>query len=725
MAFSRLSFASFPKTPNNASSSSSSDDDYNTSPHAAKLPPPNPADNERCAVTRPAPAPLHAVPPTFAARVIMSSMKQAVAPRATVRVATFNVLADAYARPKSFEYAPPEALRWRCRRPLLFAAVERADADIVALQEADPVDEWDAFFARAGYDTFHAPRPGSRQVDRCVLAWRRDRLRPVLAPEAVGLNLSDLGGCGGPLRRRLNKDNQGVLVALAHRAGGAPLVVACAHLHWNPANEVVKALQAAFFARAAAAYRARAGQGAALVLCGDLNSQPGGDVYQYLVSGRAPPPVTGLLRAEKVDHEAVPAAAVGEAAAAPPPFALDSSLRRAAKTLRRLGCDAELFEEPRSREAADALFARCRAGGRAIVTQSAKLLARRGSPANALLLPPRVDRVQAVQEISRRFGLDAAAARGDGRDPGAGVERRCGCGGANVTLPADEALALPFIPEHIRPGVTQHGEKIRFTRCDECGFVTWWTRAITARRRRVLAARATFRPSLDVLERREAGAGGAAIDDHDWEWLADAGRGEWRPFGTHESSLLDAAAAKGAARVRLRTRVSRGNRDDERTFEVDLVRMMYAAGGDGEQALGVRRRPRRGGARGGGGGEAGSKRRGHVRDLLLDGDEWRRALGLRSAYADYRGASARAGGDARRSMLDVRPGDEGSGEPEFTNFTASFRGTLDYIMFSGPRLRLARLRRLPDEAEAARRVALPSVEWPSDHLLLAADFELD
>jgi CCR4-NOT transcription complex subunit 6 len=67
----------------------------------------------------------------------------------------------------------------------------------------------------------------------------------------------------------------------------------------------------------------------------------------------------------------------------------------------------------------------------------------------------------------------------------------------------------------------------------------------------------------------------------------------------------------------------------------------------------------------------------------------------------------------------------GAGEPETTNFTPNFSGTLDYLFFSKRLLRCTKLRPVPSVAELTEggKVGLPTAAWPSDHLLLKAAFE--
>jgi CCR4-NOT transcription complex subunit 6 len=62
-------------------------------------------------------------------------------------------------------------------------------------------------------------------------------------------------------------------------------------------------------------------------------------------------------------------------------------------------------------------------------------------------------------------------------------------------------------------------------------------------------------------------------------------------------------------------------------------------------------------------------------------------------------------------------------EPEFTNYTMGFRGTLDYIWFDQTMLRCAAVATIPT-VDALTRAgdALPNPQYPSDHTMLIADF---
>lgn len=62
-------------------------------------------------------------------------------------------------------------------------------------------------------------------------------------------------------------------------------------------------------------------------------------------------------------------------------------------------------------------------------------------------------------------------------------------------------------------------------------------------------------------------------------------------------------------------------------------------------------------------------------------------------------------------------------EPAFTNFTAQFRGCLDYIYYTPGRFRVMAVSAVPDasELQADSGAGLPSATYPSDHVMLCTD----
>jgi mRNA deadenylase 3'-5' endonuclease subunit Ccr4 len=61
----------------------------------------------------------------------------------TLRILSFNVLADGLAQSGNFSFAEAAWLSWEHRFPLLLSEIKGADADVVCLAEANHVeDSW-------------------------------------------------------------------------------------------------------------------------------------------------------------------------------------------------------------------------------------------------------------------------------------------------------------------------------------------------------------------------------------------------------------------------------------------------------------------------------------------------------------------------------------------------------------------------------------------------------
>ena len=63
------------------------------------------------------------------------------------------------------------------------------------------------------------------------------------------------------------------------------------------------------------------------------------------------------------------------------------------------------------------------------------------------------------------------------------------------------------------------------------------------------------------------------------------------------------------------------------------------------------------------------------------------------------------------------------GTPEYTNYTASFSGCLDYIFYEKDYLEIEQVVPMPSEEELSLYKGLPSVVFPSDHISLCADLK--
>jgi CCR4-NOT transcription complex subunit 6 len=64
-------------------------------------------------------------------------------------------------------------------------------------------------------------------------------------------------------------------------------------------------------------------------------------------------------------------------------------------------------------------------------------------------------------------------------------------------------------------------------------------------------------------------------------------------------------------------------------------------------------------------------------------------------------------------------------EPQFTNYTANYKGTLDYIWYTPGRIRVMACTAIPEEKDLLEfGEALPNSVYPSDHLMICCDVAL-
>ena len=191
-----------------------------------------------------------------------------------LRVLQWNCLADGLAQRGGFARCPPGALEWGPRRVGLEAELGRAGADLIGLQEVNHFDWLRGFLAGRGYDSTFLPKSRSPclalgfPADGLVLAWREARF------ELVELRSEPYEGFG-----------QGSsIVSLRERGSGRPLVFGTTHLKAKPEGAEAREQQAHQLAARLAEAAAAAGTGDVIVT-GDFNEGPGGQVLRVLEGG--------------------------------------------------------------------------------------------------------------------------------------------------------------------------------------------------------------------------------------------------------------------------------------------------------------------------------------------------------------------------------------------------------------------------------------------------------
>jgi mRNA deadenylase 3'-5' endonuclease subunit Ccr4 len=190
-------------------------------------------------------------------------------------VVSWNVLADSYCNRTSHRNLPMASQRivfdrkkrQHLVRQTLRLLSTRLSPDLIALQEVDPPLEIAACMKELGYggavETTASPNGRIGRVDSCGLFFQSSKWRCL---EHATVQLDDLAtlqsgksNTGGPkavlrndtgrssvnsnlqgLQASFIRRNKALLVRLEHAVTGREIVVAVAHLFWNPAYEYVK-----------------------------------------------------------------------------------------------------------------------------------------------------------------------------------------------------------------------------------------------------------------------------------------------------------------------------------------------------------------------------------------------------------------------------------------------------------------------------------------------------
>mmetsp|Transcript_95709 Transcript_95709/g.239801 ORF Transcript_95709/g.239801 Transcript_95709/m.239801 type:complete len:502 (+) Transcript_95709:174-1679(+) len=198
----------------------------------------------------------------------------------TLYVVTWNVLASAYASLKMYPDVDPTILRASRRRAQAAAALAYLAADVICLQEVD------CSLAELGlgseYESCAAQRPEGR-CDRCVIAWHKDRLEVGPAGHRTIFFDDDPPPAAFECDpAHYETGNVGIAVELCVRGdpGKRCITVATTHLCWEPHKMDVRAWQLHQFFNMVSSHA-----GPRILLCGDLNSQPGTQPHQFLAQG--------------------------------------------------------------------------------------------------------------------------------------------------------------------------------------------------------------------------------------------------------------------------------------------------------------------------------------------------------------------------------------------------------------------------------------------------------
>ncbi|XP_048450676.1 CCR4-NOT transcription complex subunit 6-like isoform X1 [Rhincodon typus] len=245
-----------------------------------------------------------------------------VLPTALFTIMCYNVLCDKYATRQLYGYCPSWALNWEYRKKGIMEEIVNCDADILSLQEVETEQYFNLFLPelkQRGYDGFFCPKSRAKlmseqerkHVDGCAIFFKTEKFALVQkhTVEFNQLAMANSDGSEAMLNRVMTKDNIGVAVLLeVHKDlfGGVKtlqgtekqlILVANAHMHWDPEYSDVKLIQTmmiiselkTILEKSAASLRPSCPSAdpncIPLVLCADLNSLPDSGVVEYLSTG--------------------------------------------------------------------------------------------------------------------------------------------------------------------------------------------------------------------------------------------------------------------------------------------------------------------------------------------------------------------------------------------------------------------------------------------------------
>lgn len=257
----------------------------------------------------------------------------------TFTIFNYNILCAKYATETVYPYTPTQAIDWDYRRELILQEMIEREPDVMCLQEIDQ-ESYNEFFrtALAYHDYKGAFWPKTRArtmadreakaVDGCAIFFKGAKFillgKEMVDFANIAINRPDMKGEHDAFNRVMPKDNIGVVCFFENRMTGARMIVATAHLTWDPTFNDVKIVQTAILMeqiikyadrwamhppcteKEKTAYRLSSmddepkaaepvkhapsvayshGSQIPLVLCGDFNSSKESGVYEYLTKG--------------------------------------------------------------------------------------------------------------------------------------------------------------------------------------------------------------------------------------------------------------------------------------------------------------------------------------------------------------------------------------------------------------------------------------------------------
>lgn len=257
-----------------------------------------------------------------------------------VKVLTWNILCEKYSTANIYGYTPSGALSWEYRKDSILQEIRERDADIVCLQEVsvDAMREvLSPELAANSYKGVQFSRTKAKvmydkeanAVDGCAVFYKARKYilldKQVIDFSTIAINRPDMKSHHDIFNRVMPKDNIGMICFFESRETGARMIVANAHLAWEPELADVKLIQTAILMENVTKHAEKYARWPAcrdkkiiqlapeddeeqevipepgpsqeyrnntdipLLVCGDYNSTSDSSVYELLAKGRVAP----------------------------------------------------------------------------------------------------------------------------------------------------------------------------------------------------------------------------------------------------------------------------------------------------------------------------------------------------------------------------------------------------------------------------------------------------
>lgn len=241
-------------------------------------------------------------------------------------VLDYNILAEKYATTQMYGYTPTYSLAWPYRRENLFTEIQSYHADIVCLQEVE-ASQYEEFFKDqllecGDYESVFWPKSRAKtmgewerkSVDGCATFFKNTKFKLIESQlvefNQIALQREDFRKTEEVYNRVMTKDNIAVLTLLENKENGSRVLIANAHIHWDPTYKDVKLVQVAMLMEEIEKWvgqyikipptksHARSPSGSIgpptsyssasklpTIICGDFNSVPSSGVCEFLSRG--------------------------------------------------------------------------------------------------------------------------------------------------------------------------------------------------------------------------------------------------------------------------------------------------------------------------------------------------------------------------------------------------------------------------------------------------------